>query len=374
MKAAGIDVVGFGAGEPDFDTPDYIVAAAKAALDKGYTKYTPSAGILPLREAIARKFKEDNGLVYEPGQIVVGNGAKQSLYLACQALIEKGDEVVIPAPYWLTYPELVRLCGGKPKFVPCSERNGFKLTAAQLERAINKRTKALILNSPSNPSGAVYTPDEIKALAQVLENAGIYIISDEIYEKLIYGGGRHCSIASLGPKLYERTVTVNGFSKTYSMTGWRLGYLGAPREIAKAVDGIQSHTTGNANSISQYAGLAALTGGSEFIDGLRAAFDGRRRAMAARINKMPYVSCREPEGAFYVMMNIKKLIGKSCAGKTITGAQSAAELFLEHAGAAAVPGEAFGAPDYIRFSYAISPEDIERGLDRIEGFLKGIEK
>ena len=374
MKAAGIRVAGFGAGEPDFNTPDYIIEAAKTALDKGYTKYTPSAGILPLREAICKKFKDDNGLTYEPGQIVASNGAKHSLFLACQALIEKGDEVIIPAPYWLTYPELVTLCDGKPKFVKCPEKNGFKLTPEQLKKAINKKTKAIILNSPSNPTGAVYTYDEMKALAQVLEDSGIYIISDEIYEKLIYGGGKHYSIAAFSQKLYDKTVTVNGFSKTYSMTGWRLGYLGASKDIAKAIDNMQSHTTSNPSSISQYAGLPALTGGEEFVNNLRAVFDGRRKYMVKRIKKMPFVSCREPEGAFYVMMNVKKLIGKTIAGKIVTGAQTMAEIFLDHANSAPVPCEAFGAPEYLRFSYAISMDDITQGLDSIEALLKQVDE
>jgi aspartate aminotransferase len=369
MKAEGVNVVGFGAGEPDFNTPDYIVAAAKEALDKGFTKYTPSGGMAKLKEAVCNKFKADNGLTYSPAQIVVSNGAKHSLHNACQALIDDGDEVIIPAPYWLTYPELVKLAGGVPVYVVCSEKNGFKMTPAQLKKAITKKTKALILNSPSNPTGAVYTPDEIAALGKVIEDAGIWVISDEIYEKLIYGKAKHVSIASLSQKLYDRTITVNGVSKTYAMTGWRIGYLGAPLAVAKAIDNMQSHTTSNANSIAQWASVAAMTGGKDFMDKLVKTFDERRVYMVEKINKMPLVSALAPEGAFYVMMNVKKVFGKTYNGKKITSAQTFAEVLLEAASAAVVPGEAFGADDYLRLSYAISTEDIPRGLDSIEKVL-----
>ena len=372
MKAEGINVVGFGAGEPDFNTPDYIIAAAKEALDKGLTKYTPSGGTLKLKEAICNKFKVDNGLTYTPSQVVVSNGAKHTLHNICQALIDDGDEVIIPAPYWLTYPELVRIAGGEPVFVECGEKNGFKMTAAQLKSAITKKTKAVILNSPSNPTGAVYTLDELKALGQVIEDAGIYVISDEIYEKLIYGDAKHYSIASLSQKLYDHTITVNGVSKTYAMTGWRIGYMGAPLALAKAIDNMQSHTTSNANSIAQYATVTAMTGGKDFMDKLVATFDERRKFMVQKINSMPLVSTLTPEGAFYVMMNVSKLFGKSYKGRKIACAHCVAEVFLESAAAAVVPGEAFGAPDYVRLSYAISIEDIRRGLDGIEAVLKDI--
>ena len=369
MKAEGVNVVGFGAGEPDFNTPDYIIAAAKEALDKGFTKYTPSGGILKLKEAICNKFKVDNGLTYTPAQIVVSNGAKHTLHNVCQALIDDGDEVIIPAPYWLTYPELVKIAGGVPVFVACGEKNGFKITPAQLKAAITPKTKALILNSPSNPTGAVYTPDEIAALGKVIEDTGIWVISDEVYEKLIYGGAKHVSIASLSQKLYDRTVTVNAVSKTYSMTGWRIGYLGAPLVLAKAIDNMQSHTTSNANSIAQYAAVTAMTGGKDFLDKLVSTFNGRRTYMVERINKMPLVSALMPEGAFYVMMNVSKVFGKSYEGKLIDSAQNLAEILLEVALSAVVPGEAFGADDYLRLSYAISIEDIKRGLDEIEKVL-----
>ncbi len=372
MKAEGVNVVGFGAGEPDFNTPDYIVAAAKEALDKGVTKYTPSGGMPKLKEAICNKFKNDNGLSYVPAQVVVSNGAKHTLHNICQALIDDGDEVIIPAPYWLTYPELVRIAGGVPVFVECTEKNGFKMTAAQLKKAITPKTKALIFNSPSNPTGAVYTLDEIKALGKVIEDAGIYVISDEIYEKLVYGGAKHYSIAALSQKLYDHTVTVNGVSKTYAMTGWRIGYMGAPLQLAKAIDNMQSHTTSNANSIAQYATITAMTGGKEFMDKLVKTFDERRTYMVGRINKLPLVSALMPEGAFYVMMNVKNLFGKSYKGRKIACANCVADVFLEFAAAAVVPGEAFGADDYVRLSYAISIEDIKRGLDGIEAVLKEI--
>jgi len=372
MKAEGIPVVGFGAGEPDFNTPDYIIAAAKEGLDKGITKYTASGGMPKLKEAICNKLKADNGLMYSPAQIVVSNGAKHSLHNACQAIIDDGDEVIIPAPYWLTYPELVLLAGGVPVYVGCGENNGFKMTPAQLKAAITPKTKALILNSPSNPTGAVYTPAELAELGKAIEEAGIWVISDEIYEKLIYGGATHVSIASLSQKLYERTITVNGLSKSYSMTGWRIGYLAAPLAVAKAIDNMQSHTTSNANSIAQYASIAALSGGKDFLDKLVGTFDGRRKYMVGRINKMPFASALTPEGAFYVMMNVSKVFGKSYNGKAINSAQDFAEVLLEAALSAVVPGEAFGANDYLRLSYAISIEDITRGLDAIEEVLKKI--
>ena len=372
MKAEGINVVGFGAGEPDFNTPDYIIAAAKDALDKGFTKYTASGGIQKLKEAICNKFKVDNGLAYTPAQIVVSNGAKHSLHNICQALIDDGDEVIIPAPYWLTYPELVKIAGGVPVYIKCAEKNGFKMTPAQLKAAITKKTKLLILNSPSNPTGAVYSPEEIAALGKVIEDAGIWVISDEVYEKLIYGNARHVSIAALSQKLYDRTVTVNAVSKTYAMTGWRIGYLGAPLVLAKAIDNMQSHTTSNANTIAQHAAAAAMTGGKDFTDKLVGVFDERRLYMVDRINKMPLVSALMPEGAFYVMMNVKKVFGKSFNGKKIASAQTFAEVLLEAASAAVVPGEAFGADDYLRLSYAISLSDIKRGLDGIEKVLQQI--
>ncbi|HEY8419132.1 MAG TPA: pyridoxal phosphate-dependent aminotransferase [Clostridia bacterium] len=371
MKAEGIDVVGFGAGEPDFNTPEYIIDAAKEALDKGFTKYTPNSGIPQLKEAICKKFLEDNGLKYEPSQIIVSNGAKHSLYNAMLALVDEGDEVIIPSPYWLTYPELVKMCGGIPVFVDTQE-DGFKLTPKKLQEAITPKTKALILNSPSNPSGIVYTQEELWALAEVIEKTGIYVISDEIYEKLVYDGYKHYSIAAYSPKLYKQTIVVNGVSKTYSMTGWRIGYLAADKEIAQAIDNMQSHCTSNASSISQYATVAALNQKTDFLDKMVKTFDERRKLIVELINALPYVSCIEPKGAFYVMVNISKILGKTIEGQVIDSAQKAAELLLKVAKIAVVPCESFGAPEFIRLSYAISKEDIQKGLNRFKEFLENV--
>ncbi|MCL2751690.1 MAG: pyridoxal phosphate-dependent aminotransferase [Firmicutes bacterium] len=372
LNDEGVSVVSFGAGEPDCNTPDYIVDAAKRALDKGYTKYTPSSGIQGLRQAICDKLKRDNGLTYEPKQVIVSNGAKHSLYNAMLAIVNPGDQVILPAPYWLTYPELVMLCGGIPKYVKTKESDGFKMTAEQLKKAIGPKTKALILNSPSNPTGAVYSKNELCALAKVIEETGIYVIADEIYEKLIYKGS-HYSIAQYSQKLYDQTILVNGMSKSYSMTGWRVGYLAAPANVAKAIDGVQSHTTSNPNSIAQYAALAALKEEAEekaFVGKMAAVFDTRRKYMIARLKKMKAVSYYEPDGAFYVMVKVKKIFGKSAGGKLMMSAQNVAEQLLDVAHVAAVPGEAFGAPEYLRLSYCMSDKDIAEGLDRIEAFLK----
>lgn len=371
MKEDGIDVISFSAGEPDFNTPDYIIEAAKVALDKGMTKYTPSSGTLNLRKAICEKLKKDNNLDYSPNQIVVSNGAKHSLYNAMQAIVNPGDEVIIPAPYWLTYPELVKLSDGIPVAVNTCEKNGFKLTAEELEKAITPKTKALIFNSPSNPTGSVYSKAEITALAKVIEKAGIYVISDEIYEKLVYDGAQHYSIAECSPKLYEKTVIVNGVSKTYAMTGWRIGYTASNKEIANAIDNMQSHTTSNANSIAQYATQVALSSekGNEFLRVMQDAFTKRRQFMLERIKAMSIVSCVEPHGAFYVMMKVSGLFNKAIDGKVMKTAQDVAELMLDKVNVAVIPGESFGADEYIRLSYAISEKDIKTGLDSIEKFV-----
>ncbi len=371
MKDEGISVIGFGAGEPDFGTPQYIVDAAKEALDRGFTKYTPSAGTVELRKAIARKLEADNDITYAHNQIVVSTGGKQCLFNAIFAMVEPGDEVIIPAPFWLTYPELVKMAGAKPVFVPTLEQNGFKLTAEQLKGAITKHTKMLILNSPNNPTGAVYSKQELESLAKVIVENDIFCISDEIYEKLVYGGEEHVSIASLGADIYNRTVTVNGLSKSYAMTGWRVGYLAAPKMIADAVNSIQSHTTSNPNSIAQYASTAALSDpqGEGFLQRMREAYDERRRYMVERINAIEGVSCNEPKGAFYVFVNVSKLLGKSYKQFPIHDAIDLAQYMLDE-GVAVVPGNAFGADDHIRLSYAISLEDIQEGLDRIERFVK----
>lgn len=372
MKEEGASVIGFGAGEPDFNTPAHIIEAAKKALDKGYTKYTESSGILPLKRAICDKLKRDNGLVYDPRQIIVSNGAKHSLFNAIFALVEEGDEVVIPSPYWLTYPELVGLAGGVCVFVETLPENDFKMTPSQLEKAVTERTKLVILNSPSNPTGSVYTRKELEALGEVIVQKDLYVVSDEIYEKLIYEG-EHVSIASLSDELYRRTVVVNGLSKSYAMTGWRMGYLAAAREITAAIDAVQSHATSNINTMTQYASVEALTNpqGEQFLRGMVNTFDERRRYMVERIKSIEGLDCCVPRGAFYVMMNVSKLKGKAFRGRQMEGSVAIAECLLDY-GVAAVPGIAFGADDYLRLSYAISLDDIREGLDRIEKFTREV--
>lgn len=368
MKADGISVIGFGAGEPDFGTPDFIVEAAKKALDENFTKYTPSSGMPALRQAIADKLRRENGLFYESSQIIVSNGAKHSLFNAMAATVDPGDEVIIPSPYWLTYPELVRLCDGVPVFVRTEEELGFKLSPAALEAAITPKTKWLILNSPSNPTGAVYSREELSALAEVCIRRDIGVISDEIYEKLVYAGAEHVSIASL-PGMAERTVVVNGLSKSCAMTGWRIGYLAAPKEIAKAVDGLQSHATSNANSIAQAASVAAITNPEEdrFLHRMVEAYDARRKFMFQAVSAIPGLSCHEPKGAFYLFVNVSGILGRTCRGKVLKDAVDVADQMLE-SGVAVVPGNAFGAPDHIRLSYALSMEDIREGMKRIAAF------
>src|SRR5215213_10766975 len=299
MKAEGIDVCGFGAGEPDFDTPEHIKAAAQAAIETGFTKYTPSSGTPELRQALADKFQADNGLMYKPSQIIVSNGAKHSCYNAILATVQAGDEVIIPSPYWLSYPEMVRLAGGEPVFVQTKEENGWKMTPDEFQDAMTPRTKMVILNSPNNPTGAVYTREELEALVEVAAGEDILILSDEIYEKLVYDGAKHVSIASLSKEAYDLTITVNGFSKAYAMTGWRLGYLAAPEAIAKAVDAIQSHSTSNPCSFAQQGGLAALRGDQTAVSDMRDEFDLRRDYMFDRITKIPNITAVKPQGAFY---------------------------------------------------------------------------
>ena len=374
MKAAGENVVNFGVGEPDFPTPEYIVEAGIAALRAGKTKYTPSAGLPELRRAVCEKFRRDNGLEYEPSQIIVSNGAKHSIFNVCYALVDEGDEVIIPAPYWLTYPEVVRTCGGIPVYVEGAKENNFKITAQQLEAAVTPKTKLFIFNSPCNPTGAVYTEAEVRALAAVCEKHGIFVLADEIYEKLVYGGTRPFSMAAVSDRMKELTITVNGVSKTFAMTGWRIGYLAAPADIAKAIDSFQSHATSNACSIAQYATLEALT--SSLSDGkireMVAIFADRRRAAVERIAKMDGAYCIVPEGAFYLMLVVSGAYGKRCGGQEITDSVSFASALLEQAKVAVVPGAPFGAPDCVRLSYSLSMEDLLEGLARIDGFLKSL--
>ncbi len=373
MKADGIDVVSFGAGEPDFNTPSYINDKAKEALDKGLTKYTPSAGTLELRKAIAEKLNKDNGLVYEPSQIVVNNGAKHSLYNAFLAIVDPGDEVLIPAPYWLTYPELVKLCEGVPKFIETSEKTGYKITPEILKKSITKKTKAIVFNNPSNPSGTVYDEAEIRALAKVLEEADIYVISDEIYEKLTYET-EPFSIAAVSEKMYKNTIVINGMSKTYAMTGWRVGYTASSKALASAMDNMQSHTTSNVNSIAQYATVFALKGaeGEVFLKEMKEVFDRRRKLIMDKFKEIPALSIIEPKGAFYIMFGIEKLIGKSFEGVQINTAADFANLLVDKVQVVAIPCESFGAPQHIRLSYAVSEANIVKGLDRIKKLVEMI--
>lgn len=370
MKAEGISVVGFGAGEPDFNTPDYINNAAKKAIDIGFTKYTPAAGTVELKKAICDKFLKDNNLSYEPAQIVVSSGAKSSLYHAICAIVNEGDEVILPSPYWLTYPELIKLAGGKVVYVKADEKSGYKMTAEQFANAITDKTKALILNSPNNPTGAVYSEQEIRDIAKICEEKNIYVISDEIYEKLVYAGEKHFSIAQVSDYMKEHTVIINGMSKTYAMTGWRIGYLAAPLAIAKAISSMQSHTTSNACSISQYASTEALTSpeGDKFIVEMQSIFDERRKFMVEYLKGIDNLVCIEPKGAFYVFVDVSKFYGKSYNGKVINGSLEFADQALSK-GVALIPGVAFGDDNCIRLSYAISIEDIKEGLNRLKSFL-----
>lgn len=369
MKAAGENVVSFGVGEPDFNTPDHIITAAKVALDNGQTKYTPSSGLLPLRKAICEKFKKDNGLDYEPSQIIVSNGAKHSIFNVCYALLDAGDEVIIPAPYWLTYPEVVKVCGAIPVYINCKKENKFKFTPEELKAAITPKTKMLIFNSPSNPTGAVYTEEEVRAIAKVCEEAEIFVLSDEIYEKLCYNGVKPFSMAACSEKMKDLTITVNGVSKTYAMTGWRVGYLAAPKDVAKAIDSFQSHATSNACSISQAATLEALASSAEEIQEMVDVFDKRRAKLLALIDGIDGVSAVEPDGAFYVMLVVGGLYGKSYHGKTITNSIEFADALLDGEKVATVPGVSFGADDCLRLSYSLSEADIEEGLKRIKHFV-----
>jgi Aspartate/tyrosine/aromatic aminotransferase len=366
MKADGIDVIAFGAGEPDFDTPDHVKQAAVDALGKGFTKYTPSAGIPALKKAICEKLARDNGLEYAPNNVIVSCGGKHSLYNVFQALCQEGDEAIIPAPYWVSYPEQARLAGATPVVINTSDATGFAPTVDQIRAAITPSTKVFVLNSPSNPTGAMWPEATIKALAEMAVEHNFFVISDEIYEKIVYDAHKPFSIASLGPEVKKRTITVNGVSKTYSMTGWRIGYAAAEAEIVAAMGRIQDAVTSNPTSIAQYAALAAITGPQEFLNDWVAEFDRRRKVIVEGLNAIPGITCRVPEGAFYVFPNISALIGrKTPAGAAIGNSDDFADYLLSDAQVAVVPGSGFGAPEYMRLSYATSMQAIERGLERI---------
>lgn len=370
MKAAGLDVVGFGAGEPDFPTPAFICDAAKEALDKGMTRYTPAAGTVALRQAICDKLKRDNGLSYTPSDIIVSNGAKHSLYTIFQTIIDPGDEVLIPTPCWVSYPEMVRMAGGVPVFIPSDESNGFVPTHKDIASRVTRRTKAIIITSPSNPNGSVWSVDDLLFVANLAVTHPFFVVSDEIYEKLLYDGRKHVSIAQLGEQIKNQTFVVNGMSKAYAMTGWRIGYVAGPRIEIKAMGAFQSQATSNPNAMAQYASIAALESDQSCVQEMVAEFEKRRDLMVERINAMPGLSCLKPQGAFYIMLNIKEIMGRSYNGRRIEGSMDFAELLLAEKQVALVPGVAFEAEGYCRLSYATSVEQITKGLDRIEAFVK----
>ncbi|NWK56620.1 pyridoxal phosphate-dependent aminotransferase [Verrucomicrobiaceae bacterium N1E253] len=361
LKAQGEEVYGLAGGEPDQDTPDFIKAAAIEALNQGKTKYTPAAGIPELREGIAKKLKEDNGIDYDPRQVVVNSGAKQSCFNAILAVCEEGDEVIIPSPYWVSYPEMVRLAGAEPVFVETTAENGWKITPEQFEENMTGRTKMIILNTPGNPTGSVYSADELRALGEVALYEDIIILADEIYEHLVYGDTRHTSIASLGKDLYDLTITVNGFSKAYSMTGWRVGYTAAPKPLAEAISKIQGHTTSNATTFAQYGALAALEGGKDFITDLNAEYDVRRQFVYGRLSAIPNIKVTEPQGAFYMFLDTEQLGLKSV---------NLCDKLLTRYRVAAVPGIAFGNDNSIRISYCTTLDVLNEGLTRFEEFCR----
>lgn len=363
MKEEGIEVCNFSAGEPDFDTPEHIRAAAKQALDKGKTRYGPAAGEPKLREAIAHKLQTDNNLNYKGENVIVTNGGKHSLFNLMMALVEAGDEVIIPAPYWLSYPEMVKLAGGVPIIVHTDASSGYKITPDQLRLACNSQTRLLILNSPSNPTGAVYTPTELKALAEVVVEKDILVVSDEIYEKILYDGAKHLSIGSLGPEIFARTITSSGFAKAYSMTGWRLGYLAGSIELIRAVSTIQGHSTSNVCTFAQFGAVAALESSQDCVEKMRQAFAQRRQVMLEGLNAIPGISCAPPDGSFYMFINISKT--------GLTSLEFCSDLLESHQ-VATIPGIAFGANDHIRLSYATDMNSIKKGMDRLDKFVRSL--
>ncbi len=368
LKAAGKDVIGLGAGEPDFNTPDHIIEAAYTAMKKGDTRYTAVDGTPALKDAIIAKFKRDNGLTYERSQITVGTGGKQVLFNALMATVNAGDEVIIPAPYWVSYPDMVIMAEGTPVIVECSEKNNFKLQAADLEKAITPKTRWVILNSPSNPTGAAYTHDELKALTDVLvKHPHVWVMTDDIYEHLVYDDFKFFSVAQVEPKLYERTLTVNGASKAFAMTGWRIGFAGGPKELIKAIASVQSHSTSNPCSISQAATVAALNGDQSYLKDWCKVYKERRDMVVDMLNAAPGIRCPKPEGAFYVYPSCEGCIGKKTPeGKVLNSDEDVVTYLLETAGVAAVQGAAFGLSPYFRISYATSTENLKEACTRIQ--------
>ncbi|WP_046173693.1 pyridoxal phosphate-dependent aminotransferase [Domibacillus indicus] len=370
MKAQGIDVIGLGAGEPDFNTPGHIIEAAYESLKEGQTKYTPAGGLAELKKAIIEKFKQDQGITYKANEIIVTTGAKHALYNLFQVILNEGDEVIIPTPYWVSYPEQVKLADGVPVYVDGKESNDFKITPEQLEAAITDKTKAVIINSPSNPTGMLYSAEELKALGEIAVRRNIWIVSDEIYEKLVYGENKHVSIAQLSPELKEQTIIINGVSKSHSMTGWRIGYAAGNAQIIKAMTDLASHSTSNPTSTAQYGAIAAYTGTQEPVEEMKKAFEERLTIIHAKLNEIPGVACLKPQGAFYLYPNVTeaaKLTGHASVDDFVTA-------LLEEANVAVVPGSGFGTPDNIRLSYATSLELLEKAVERIADYVKTNQK
>ena len=369
LRSQGVDVVGFGAGEPDFPTPENICNSAIEAINAGFTKYTAASGIKELKQAVSEKFKSFNGLSYAPDQIVISNGGKHSLTNVFTVLLNPGDEVIIPAPYWLSYPEIVKLAGGVSVFVRGEKAQGYKVNVEQLKAATTNKTKALILNTPNNPTGMIYSEEELRAIADYAVENDIYVVSDEMYEQLVYINNKHVSIASFNEEIYKRTITVSGLAKSYAMTGWRIGYTGSSKEIAKLMGSVQSHQTSNPNSIAQKAAVEALTGDQSTVTMMIKEFDNRRKYMYDRVKNMKYVSSLEPNGAFYLFIDVSEVLNKSYKGEKIETTAKMAEILIEEYNVAIVPCADFGFPDHIRLSYAIKIETIDKGLTRIEKFL-----
>lgn len=370
MVADGVKVYGFGAGEPDFDTPEYIRNAAIEAINKGVTRYTAAQGTMELRKAICSKLKRENGVSYEPNQIIVSSGAKHSLSNTFAAILNPGDEVIVPVPYWVSYSEIIKLNDGVPAFVQTKKENNFKITREELENAITPRTKAILLNTPSNPTGAVYSEKELRDIAEVAVAKNLYVVSDEIYERLVYGGKKHISIASFGEDIKDLTIIINGMSKAYAMTGWRLGYAAGNEKIIKAMSSVQSHAVSHPSSITQYASTAALNGPQDDVHKMVAEFEKRSIYMYERINSIEGLSCNKPEGAFYVFADISYYLGKELCGVKLESSLDFAQIMLEKGHVAVIPGAAFGTDNYIRLSYATSMEIIKNGLDAFESFIK----
>lgn len=370
MKDAGIDVVSFGAGEPDFNTPKNIQKEGIRAIEEGLTRYTPASGIVELKKAICEKLHKENNLEYKPGNIIVSSGAKHSIYNTLMAILNPGDEVIVAVPYWVSYPELIKISGGNPVYIETKEENDFKFTISDLDHVLTHNTKAIILNSPSNPTGSIYSEEELKAIADWAVKNNIFVISDEIYERLVYDGEKHISIASFNEDIKNLTIVINGMSKAYAMTGWRIGYTAAHEDIIKVMSNLQSHTTSNPCSMSQYASVEGLLGDQSSVEDMKKHFEERRNYMADTINSIKGLSCRKPKGAFYIMVNYTQLLGKTVKGITINSSLDFAKLLLEEGKVAVIPGIAFGDDKYIRLSYATSMENIKKGLGRIKEIVE----